>query len=325
MTELYLHSCYNQIPSKLQHAPLILDAVARHPLLCDLKFCYEPRPLLEALFLRVSDRETLRECVRYAQTDKNAWQPQAWGRIPQALWNDKALCLELLAMLPPLYCCLPDHLQSDPDVVEALVVATPDYYCDWEALLFLVPAELQLQFPDLVLRILWECRGSDTVADALAPDLRLNPEVVLALLRCYHLAPPERPMPQFDSDEELWFRVATGDNRDVFDAYCPSKLRHDRIFLLRAVRAKPDRCLDYATDKDLQLDFDLILTACAMKAECAESVVDRFLCFLGDTGAYEKRNDELYDERYDEPYDEGEEERLDEAEDEDERKDDPLY
>lgn len=89
----------------------------------------------------------------------------------------------------------------------------------------------------------------------------------------------------------------------------------------------PDRCPDYATDKDLQLDFDLILTACAMKAECAESVVARFLCFLGDTGAYEKRNDELYDERYDEPYDEGEEARYDEAEDEDEdeRKDDPLY
>ena len=120
-----LHKCYEQIPKRLLLAPPILDAAVRHPLLCDLRHCSHSNSLLEALLCRVSDRESLRECVRYAQTCDRVWGPNRWSQIPNDLWEDEELCLELLAMMPPLYGCLPARLQSDPDVLAALLVVDP--------------------------------------------------------------------------------------------------------------------------------------------------------------------------------------------------------
>lgn len=102
----------------------------------------------------------------------------------RALWDVKALCLELLTMMHALYGCLPDHLESDADVVAAFLATKPKYYCNWMAFLSLVPFEIHLQFPDLMLRILKECLDYDEVVDMVAPDLWHNREVALALLRC---------------------------------------------------------------------------------------------------------------------------------------------
>ena len=83
--------------------------------------------MCQALFGRVSDRESLREFVRFAQAEEHMCTSRKWRSIPRALWDDKALCLELLAMLPILYGCLPNHLQSDADVVAALMTAKPEH------------------------------------------------------------------------------------------------------------------------------------------------------------------------------------------------------
>ena len=79
---------------------------------------------------------------------------------------------------------------------------------------------------------------------------------------------------QFDGDEELWLQVAEEINFNAFASFCPSSLGYDRAFLLRAVRANPERCLNFLTHDQL-LDFDLILAACATKAEFSDTLVDR--------------------------------------------------
>ena len=217
----------------------------RHPLLCDLKSCGQTTtlPLLAALIRRVSDRESLLECVRYAQMDENAWDPDAWGRFPRALWEDKALCLELLPMLPPLYGCLPRRLQSDPDVVAALLAAEPKHYLGWHYLLCFVPDEIQLQFPDLVLRILKETQECCQVAEGVAPALWRHREVAQAMFRCCTLDPPSDSLAQPATDEEMWLQVAGEVDLEAFESFCPPNLRVDRTFLLRLVRAYPGRCL----------------------------------------------------------------------------------
>ena len=63
-------------------------------------------------------------------------------------------------------------------------------------------------------------------------------------------------------------------NFNAFASFCPSSLGYDRAFLLRAVRANPERCLNFLTHDQL-LDFDLILAACATKAEFSDTLVDR--------------------------------------------------
>ena len=181
-TKVDLDLCFKQIPPELRMERPILDAFARHPLVCDLQFCLQRSHLCRALLRRVSDRESLRECVRFAQADLNMWNPIYWEEIPQELWDDNALCLDLLAMLPILYGCLPDHLLYDADVVAALLAAKPEYHGDWAGLFFKIPIEIKLQRPDLVLRILKECRGSDEVANDLAPVLWRNREIALAII-----------------------------------------------------------------------------------------------------------------------------------------------
>lgn len=64
-TGVDLHKCYNLIPKRHLLAPPILDAVARHPLLCDLRRNSQAHSLFEAMLRRVSGRESLRECVRH--------------------------------------------------------------------------------------------------------------------------------------------------------------------------------------------------------------------------------------------------------------------
>lgn len=54
------------------------------------------------------------------------WNPILWRQIPQALWEDKELCLELLPWIPSLYGCLPDFLRSDHEVIEAILPAKPE-------------------------------------------------------------------------------------------------------------------------------------------------------------------------------------------------------
>lgn len=127
----------------------------RHSDLCDLHVCH----LLEPLLRRVCDGESLRECVRFAQADADAWDPSVWHQVPAALWEDKYLCLELLSWLPALYGCLPDRLRSDPDVMATLMAANPKYYPS-ALLLHHLPAEVQLQHPELVQRIL-EVNGAN--------------------------------------------------------------------------------------------------------------------------------------------------------------------
>ena len=143
-----LHKCYKLIPKRHLLAPPILDAVARHPLLCDLRRCSQAQILFKALLRQVSGRESLRECVRYTQTDVDAWHPDLWGGVPPTLWDDKALCLELLAMLPVLNDCLSDRLPSDP-VVGVLLTAEPEYFYDWAVLLFFVPLTFSGSVPIL--------------------------------------------------------------------------------------------------------------------------------------------------------------------------------
>ena len=118
-----------------------------------------------------------------------------------------------------------------------------------------------------MLRILKECQGSDTVADAVAvsdvvgsavaPDLWHNREVLLALSRCCSLHPPMGSLDQFDSDEDLWLQMAGAKDLEAFASFCPSKFRQDRTFLISALRANPGRCLGFLTE-ELPLDLDLI-------------------------------------------------------------------
>jgi len=79
---------------------------------------------------------------------------------------------------------------------------------------------------------------------------------------------------QFDGDEELWLQVAGEIVFNAFASFYRSSLGYDRAFLLQAVRANPERCLDFLTHDQL-LDFDLILAACATKAEFSDTLVDR--------------------------------------------------
>ena len=287
-----LGQCYGQIPLKMRHNPRILNAVVRHPDIDDLSFSQEflSRSLFEALLRRVSDRESLRECVRYAKAVNNCWDPNLWHQIPQALWEDKELCGELLSWHPSLYGCLPNRRKSDPDVLAALLVANPENYPGWATLLGLIPFEVQLQNPDLVLRVLkgfadctlalkftssWHVNRNE-----LASDLWRNREVVLALFRCGMLCyasllrPPVGVMEHFENDQELWLEVARLPFRSLFKTRCPASLRSDPQFMLRAVRANHQICLPCLTG-DPPADFELILAASAASLEFVETVVSR--------------------------------------------------
>ena len=109
-----LHRLYERIPPALQDNPYILSAVAQHP--CIDKLCFEydsmTRRLFDSLLGRVCNRQSLRECVRYAKAKEMFSNPNLWRQIPQALWEDKELCLELLPWMPSLYGCLADLLRA---------------------------------------------------------------------------------------------------------------------------------------------------------------------------------------------------------------------
>ena len=113
--------------------------------------------------------------------------------------------------------------------------------------MLLVPFELQLQRPNLVLRILKECHGCEEVAHAVAPDLWQNRDVVLELFRCCDVMLPRGRLAQFDSDEELWLQVACEDVLHAFASFGPLNFRYDRTFLPSGGPGQPRTVLDYFT------------------------------------------------------------------------------
>ena len=145
----------------------------------------------------VCNRETLRDCVRFAKATEECWNPTRWRQIPPALWEDTELCLELLSWLPSLYGCLPHRRKSDPDVVAALLASNPVEYYSWATLLGLIPVEVQLQHPALVLRVLMGYEDGNSAYDgssdwhlpenALAPYLWRNREVVLGVVSVWDI------------------------------------------------------------------------------------------------------------------------------------------
>ena len=97
--------------------------------------------------------------------------------------------------------------------------------------------EVQLQHPELVLRILKAYEDSEWAWEfdqrALAPDLWRNREVALARFRC-QLRPPEKTfLAPFEGDEDFWLQMARENGVVALNVYCPSKIRNDRNFLLR--------------------------------------------------------------------------------------------
>ena len=203
------------------------------------------------------------------------------------------MLVELLSWLPSLYGCLPNRLKSDPDVVAGLLAANPKKYLGWGKLLGRIPVEVQLQHPDLVLRVLKgyeDCglgRYFDTVyhlsENALVPDLWRNRDVVLALFRCEMSNVPEGVVEHFENDRELWVDVARIEawNHSAFKKYCPASLRSDPQFMHQAVRANPEICLRCLTG-DPPADLDLILAACATSQDFVEIFayrVEQCFCF----------------------------------------------
>ena len=276
-TEADLQKRFDQIPYDLWREPRILDAISRQPLAGDWNIFARPPYLFKALLRRVSDRESLLNCVRYAQGfSERRWRPSEWSGVPGDLWEDKALCLEVLAINPVLYGCLAERLKSDADILTALLTAEADH---WTDLLCLIPVELQLQRPDLVVSLLDKCLCSNTVVDAVAPALWHNPKVVMAIFRCYNCRLPfnSHSLRHFDNDEDLWLQVAAEHDEGVYGSLFPYKFRSDRTFLLRLVRANPERCLEFLPG-DPPLDIDLILAACAAQPQFADTFVDRCLC-----------------------------------------------
>ena len=276
------------IPEDMWDNPKILNTILRHPKIDDMGDCGRStsRHLFEALLRRVCDRESLRECVWYAKAVERCWDPNRWRQIPKALWDDKEQCLELLSWIPSLYGCLSNRLKSDPDVVAALMAANPKKYRWWGKLLELIPFEVQLQNPALVLRVVQRYRDlrnadvyiSDWVlsSDAVAPDLWRDRENALALFRCGVHA-PKNGLEQFATDREMWLEVAQVSNGFLFESECPASLRSDPQFMHQAVRANPEICLRCLTG-DPPADLDLILAACATSLNFADKVVYRVQC-----------------------------------------------
>ena len=168
-------------------------------------------------------------------------------------------------------------LQSDQDILAAFLAANPEHFGGWANLLGLIPVEVQLQHPELVCRILnghidceFGAHWSDLDVGAIAPDLWRNREVLLAWIRC-GMNPPDDAPAQFEHDHELWLQVSKVRWHGMFKSCCPATLCSDRSFMLRAVRANPERCLEYLTG-DHSINFDRILTA--MNVELAEKSGD---------------------------------------------------
>ena len=94
-SDLDLRSCFEQIPLDIRDNPEIVNAMVRHPgieFLCKIDHSIG-RCLFEALLRRVDDRESLRECVRFARTVGEGWDASHWHQIPSNLWEDTELCL----------------------------------------------------------------------------------------------------------------------------------------------------------------------------------------------------------------------------------------
>ena len=253
-----LGKCYERIPQVMRDNPEILNAIMRHPSVYNHRF---DSRLFQELLRRFCYRETLRESARYAAKVWNERRdPNLWRQIPRALWEeDTELCLELLSWLPLLYGFLPNRLKSDPDVLAALLTNIPKNDDGFATLLGLLPVELQLQHPDLLLRFLKGCEGGGLVMHcrsespgALAPDLWRNRDVVLALFRSGmvrrdQLRPPEGVLEHFENYCDMWMEVAKGPDSSLFKTHCPASLRSDLQFLRRAVRANHDVCLKCVT------------------------------------------------------------------------------
>lgn len=278
--------CCSQIPLGLQYEPDILDALVRHPGLFDDSIASCDRTahhMLPALVNRVYDRDSFRECVRYGRAVEGTWNPGIWRQIPQALWQDKELCLELLSWLPSLYRYLPDRLRSDPDVVAMLLAAEPKQFRGCAELLCVIPLAVQLQHPDLVFSVLKGCEDLefaryfathwDKVQRAIAPELWRDREIVLAWFRCRE-PPPEAALAHFEHDRELWLEVAQGPCRQLFKMCCPPRLRSDQDFMLRAFRANHHIWLACLTG-DTQVDLDRYLAACSTSLEFTEAALSR--------------------------------------------------
>ena len=182
-----LNRFYDYIPNQMRRSPQVLEAVMLHPL------CYDVHSLefFKALLCRVSDSESLREFVPYAEkTSLDDLDSFVWHRIPWELWKDKELCLALMAMHPAVYHFLSYRLGYDPDVVAALVAADPKHYCRWSRLLVITPYNVQLRHPELVLPIIKGHKDSKILRPLsktdVAPGLWRNREV--ALLECRALS-----------------------------------------------------------------------------------------------------------------------------------------
>ena len=82
-------------------------------------------------------------------------------------------------------------------------------------------------------------------------------------------------------------RMAVENDLESFLSFCPSHLRRGRTFLLRVVRANPGSFQSFFT-KDPSVDFDLIVAACASKAELADTLADQYLSLLDDEGGVQE-------------------------------------
>ena len=208
-TESDLHKCFHQIPPDMLTEPQILAAIARHPCICDLHSSrIDSFSQFRKLLKRASDRESLRDCVRYAQMEHTAWDPEVWRRIPEALWQDKEMCLELVSWFPLVYGILSIGLQSDQDIIAVFLAANPEHYCGWSSLLGLIARDVQLQHPEVVVRILkgykeFGAQEAHLDGGAIALALWGNREVLLAWFRCGRRLPGDAPS-QIQHDRDLW-------------------------------------------------------------------------------------------------------------------------